>query len=819
MDAWGGVRARLLSYLRARRGRCRRPERLPDRPVDPVRPAGNPGGQTPMEFASRLVYLPPAGTETQGAGPRVFKRSALLPPLRPLRPGQPQRAPQPSKTPDDRPSRLLPTDPTPAVSILTEEGAYEEIECDLPFRANKATAVSSQPPDRNSNQVRKALLPPPLKPQLQSPAPSPARKRSTFDPGAPPSSSPPRHPDYSVPLDGAADRPLGSNQDTDAEYSYTIPEGTGRTLPCPETPALGGLKSPVSTRGCLPPPPPPPPPPPLPARPSFMTRIPLYLPVLPALPDKNTSATASTGPPDKEQLPGNPNVILVGVGRLVAQDDDDDDDDGVLLVPAEPIFCGGCGAASEAGYYDNTVGPCCPFCTAWDPAWRPAPCLPHPQGPEHHLYLLPPGPPPPTGLRDPLVIFCVDVSGSMSITTEVEDCGQIHYKSRLQVVQEGVISSLHFLHARAPLTRVGLITFNNEVTVHGDGGVARRSLRGEELVDTEALRAVGAELPMPRPLAASRDWLETVLHRLVESGATALGPAVLVAITMASRQPGSKVILCTDGKANTELGDLELSDPHGLVPSSLFYEALGREAQSSGVIVSVLAIEGTDCRLAELGRLADMSGGKVNSVNPENLSAEFQRVLQDQAIATHVSVKLILPTALCLKGEAEESHTVQREVGSISRDTEVTFQFRVREPDRQAVLSQGRVSVQLQVRFRQLDGQRRLRVESVEREVTEDSSLVLSSLSVPVLQVHLAQNSAALVVRGRWRQAQADADEQRRLIERALDHLKCPEQRERHERWVKTISPIYSTRDDSAQAVTDKGASLLYELKNTHRTS
>lgn len=32
------------------------------------------------------------------------------------------------------------------------------------------------------------------------------------------------------------------------------------------------------------------------------------------------------------------------------------------------------------------------------------------------------------------------------------------------------------------------------------------------------------------------------------------------------------------------------------------------------VTVSVLSIEGTDCRLDELGRLADRTGGKVRSV-------------------------------------------------------------------------------------------------------------------------------------------------------------------------------------------------------------
>ena len=42
-----------------------------------------------------------------------------------------------------------------------------------------------------------------------------------------------------------------------------------------------------------------------------------------------------------------------------------------------------------------------------------------------------------------------------------------------------------------------------------------------------------------------------------EGGATALGPALVVSVNIAASHPGSKVILCTDGKANIGLGKLE----------------------------------------------------------------------------------------------------------------------------------------------------------------------------------------------------------------------------------------------------------------------
>jgi len=45
--------------------------------------------------------------------------------------------------------------------------------------------------------------------------------------------------------------------------------------------------------------------------------------------------------------------------------------------------------------------------------------------------------------------------------------------------------------------------------------------------------------------------------RLEEGGQTALGPALLYSVQLASSKRGSQVILCTDGLANVGLGSFE----------------------------------------------------------------------------------------------------------------------------------------------------------------------------------------------------------------------------------------------------------------------
>ncbi|MEQ2255361.1 hypothetical protein ILYODFUR_013124, partial [Ilyodon furcidens] len=93
------------------------------------------------------------------------------------------------------------------------------------------------------------------------------------------------------------------------------------------------------------------------------------------------------------------------------------------------------------------------------------------------------------------------------------------------------------------------------------------------------------------------------------------------------------------------------------------------------VTVSVLSIKGTECRLDELGRMADRTGGKVVIASPNQLHSEFEEIIQDRTIATHCAITLLLPKSLRMKGEREAGHKGTREVGNVNNDTEVTIQF------------------------------------------------------------------------------------------------------------------------------------------------
>lgn len=83
-----------------------------------------------------------------------------------------------------------------------------------------------------------------------------------------------------------------------------------------------------------------------------------------------------------------------------------------------------------------------------------------------------------------------------------------------------------------PSRHAGLVTFNAEVSLIGDGSGDSRVVAGDRLSDAEALKDVGRAYPLSRPVSEARTRLSDRLFALEEGGPTALGPAVVAGLSM-----------------------------------------------------------------------------------------------------------------------------------------------------------------------------------------------------------------------------------------------------------------------------------------------
>jgi hypothetical protein len=320
--------------------------------------------------------------------------------------------------------------------------------------------------------------------------------------------------------------------------------------------------------------------------------------------------------------------------------------------------------------------------------------------------------------QDISVVFCLDVSGSMCVTEPIKgkhtikgdrrqrdlaafaqfgdgsdqfinqaDKG-VTYVSRLQCVQAAVQAQIEQMQNGAQNRKVGVVTFNNEVTLIGDGSQVPQTITGDKLMNFDWLQKNGsekAELYMGKTVKDTGSNLQDKVMGIEETGPTALGPAVLTSVALAAEgKPGSTVVICTDGLANVGLGAFdEAKDEAQIAKVKEFYERVGQYAKSKGVTVNLVSIKGDECNIDALSTLQDLTGGNIERVDPVNLTQNFASMLSKPVIATSVVCKIKLHKGLQFRNELVEylSHNntqLTKDMGSVTEENVFTFEYTIK---------------------------------------------------------------------------------------------------------------------------------------------
>eukprot|EP00002_Diphylleia_rotans_P033061 TRINITY_DN69_c0_g1_i12.p1 TRINITY_DN69_c0_g1~~TRINITY_DN69_c0_g1_i12.p1 ORF type:complete len:615 (+),score=159.53 TRINITY_DN69_c0_g1_i12:58-1902(+) len=370
------------------------------------------------------------------------------------------------------------------------------------------------------------------------------------------------------------------------------------------------------------------------------------------------------------------------------------------------------------------------------------------------------------------IVFCADISGSMCVTTEVpgkialrggprldhslntdgsnqylpRQSRNVTYVSRLQCVQAGIDAQLSHLAKEEPDSTVALVTFSSDVTIVGDGETEAQVISGQRLDDQEDLFKFGKEYVLEKKVSETHKKLSKKLFDLQEQGPTALGPAVVAALGLASQKPRSRVIVCTDGLANVGLGaiDNKLESQAAMA----FYEKIGELAKESGVSVSVIGIEGSDCFMECIGKLADITGGYVNIVNPLNITTDFANILSDPLVATNVSIKLILHHGLRFEDEEGAAGSLlEKSIGNVTRSTEFTFNYSV-DKDNAELKEQKQLPFQIQIHFTKPDGTKCMRIITRVQAATTERQAAEASVTPAIVGLHNIRTAAKFASAG-----------------------------------------------------------------------
>lgn len=74
-------------------------------------------------------------------------------------------------------------------------------------------------------------------------------------------------------------------------------------------------------------------------------------------------------------------------------------------------------------------------------------------------------------------------------------------------------------------------------------------------------------------------------------------------------------------------------------------------AKTKGVTVHIVTIIGAECKIDAIVPVSEFTGGNVERVNPNDLSANFNEFLSKPVLATNVTLKVKLHQGLEFRNE------------------------------------------------------------------------------------------------------------------------------------------------------------------------
>jgi len=316
---------------------------------------------------------------------------------------------------------------------------------------------------------------------------------------------------------------------------------------------------------------------------------------------------------------------------------------------------------------------------------------------------------------------------------------------------------------------VGLVIFDDVVTIFGDANSDPVIIAGDKLNSFDTCLNAGNEafkVLLSKSLGETCDNILSKFSKLNPNGKTALGPALLAALGLASQgNAGSRVIICTDGLANVGLGDLE----RNYAEAKEFYEKLGTLAKEKGTSISVITIKGEGCNIEILGKISDMTNGSVTRVDVNEMEKQFANIMKEEVIATGVELNILLHKGLKFRKEDEKNLSYNgtkcfKNIGNVTTNTQTTCEYDVKS---QAELLESKMTLegltsiplQAQIVYRDLQGNKYIRVITRTQNISHNKEEVEKHANISVLATHAVQQNAKLALDGKSKEAEAKAQE------------------------------------------------------------
>ena len=329
-----------------------------------------------------------------------------------------------------------------------------------------------------------------------------------------------------------------------------------------------------------------------------------------------------------------------------------------------------------------------------------------------------------------------------------------NYISRLDLVKCSIRDNINSLLKNAPNTKVGIVSFGSDIEVKGDCLSNVMMIKEKDMNNESKIKSLGEENTnlIKAPISESHENIIKALNATEENGSTALGPAVLMSLSLLKNAKiGSRIFLCTDGMSNLGVGNISENKDN----AKDFYTKIGEMAKEKGIIINLITFQDSESEIDILMSMVDKSGGEIIRVNPNAILDGFNDLLENEAIASEVELRMNLNKCLTFRDQEEkdlsnDGSTIYQKLGNVAKETETYYEIKFKKAMKLAEMKDinfeelKNLIFQIEITYRNKIGGKYVRVITKNMKVSDNKEEVEKQANYDIITACEIQKSAKL---------------------------------------------------------------------------
>ena len=354
------------------------------------------------------------------------------------------------------------------------------------------------------------------------------------------------------------------------------------------------------------------------------------------------------------------------------------------------------------------------------------------------------------------------------------------YISRLDMVKLSIENNINSLLKNSPNIKVGIVSFGSNIEVKGDCLSNVFIVKEKDMDNESKIISLGEENTnlIKAPINQSSPSIIKSLRATEENGSTALGPAILLSLSLLKNAKiGSRIFLCTDGLSNLGVGDISQNREKAIE----FYKKIGNMAKDKGVVISLITFEDSESEINILKNMVELSGGEIIRVNPNEILDGFNDLLENEAIASEVESQINLNKCMTFrdinkKDLINNGSSIIKKIGNVTKETENYYELKFKHAIQLAEMIDinfdelKNLIFQTVITYKRKNGGKYIRVITKSLEVSDNKEIINKQANLNIVSVLQIQKSAKMANEGKFMHAQAQIHIARNFLNNNIDY-------------------------------------------------